>query len=101
MNTINEINEEAIAKLEELKPLILNNKNYLNIYLGRFNVALNQFKDCSETDAVCKSKAITNVNEKETLIYSKEENITKAVSTNADIVEYVIEKIYLKRKKQI
>jgi len=40
----------------------------LNIYLGRFNVALNQFKDCSETDAVCKSKAITNVNEKETLI---------------------------------
>ena len=40
----------------------------LNVYLGRFNLALNEYTSCPDSDAVCKSKAITNVNEKETLI---------------------------------
>jgi len=47
-----------------------------------------------KAEADTQKSYITNIsvieNEKETLIYSKEENITKAVSTNADIVEYVI-----------
>ena len=49
----------------------------LNIYLGRFNEALNEYKACSKNDAVCISKAATNVNEKETLIKNYCKSILK------------------------
>ena len=40
----------------------------LGVYLGKFNKALKEYKECSDNDAVCLSKTITNVNEKENLI---------------------------------
>lgn len=40
----------------------------LNIYLGRFNSAINEYKACPENNAACISKTITNVNEKENMI---------------------------------
>ena len=49
----------------------------LNIYLGRFNEALNEYKACSKNDASCISKTITNVNEKETLIKNYCKSILK------------------------
>ena len=52
----------------------------LNIYLGYFNDSINNYKKCSENDAVCLSKTITNVNEKEDLIKS----YCKAILQNYD-----------------
>lgn len=50
----------------------------LKIYLGKFNDAISEYKKCSDSDAVCKSKTITNVNEKEDLI----KNYCKAILSN-------------------
>ena len=42
----------------------------LNVYLKHFNTAINEYKKCSDEDAVCISKTITELNEKEGLIKS-------------------------------
>ena len=52
----------------------------LNVYLGYFNEAINNYKGCAKNDAVCMSKAITAVNEKEGLIKS----YCKAILENYD-----------------
>lgn len=63
----------------------------LNVYIGRFNDALNQYKACSKTDAACISKTLTNVNEKETLIKNYCKSILKEQDFDGGVEEDCIE----------
>lgn len=49
----------------------------LNIYLGRFNEAINKYKACSENDAICISKNISLVKEKEDIVKNYCKSILK------------------------
>lgn len=50
----------------------------LNVYLGRFNDAINKYKECDKTDAICISQTITNVKKQEDLIKKYCSSITQS-----------------------
>lgn len=63
----------------------------LTSYLRKFNEALDEYKGCSDSDAVCISKSITTVNEKEDVIKSYCKSILAEYDYDNDVEQECLE----------